>query len=89
MAHLALPTNCLEAPNIVPSEKVKLLIRICQYKKSVLMARLKDDKSVIFLISTGRAFLSRGPATEKALLQTLSWYVFGRHGGMKPTMPWQ
>ena len=31
------------------------------------MARLKDDKSVMFLISARRAFQSRGPATEKAL----------------------
>ena len=31
------------------------------------MVRLKDDKSVMFLISAGRAFHSRGPATEKAL----------------------
>ena len=31
------------------------------------MARLKDGKSVMFLISAGRAFHSRGPATEKAL----------------------
>ena len=31
------------------------------------MARLKDDKSVMFLISARRAFHSRGPATEKAL----------------------
>ena len=36
-------------------------------QKSVLMARLKDDKSVRFLISAGGAFHSRGPATEKAL----------------------
>ena len=31
------------------------------------MARLKDDKSVMFLISAGRAFHSRSPATEEAL----------------------
>ena len=31
------------------------------------MARFKDDKSVMFLISAGREFHSRGPATEKAL----------------------
>ena len=31
------------------------------------MARLKDDKSAMFLISAERAFHSRGPATEKAL----------------------
>ena len=31
------------------------------------MARFKDDKSVMFLISAGRAFHSRGPAAEKAL----------------------
>ena len=36
-------------------------------KKCFLMARLKDDKSVVFLISAGRAFHSRGPATEKAM----------------------
>ena len=36
-------------------------------KKCVLMVRLKDDKSVMFLISAGTAFQSRGPATEKAL----------------------
>ena len=33
------------------------------------MARLKDDKSVMFLILTGRAFHSCGPATKKALSQ--------------------
>ena len=31
------------------------------------MARLKDDKSVMFLISAGRSFHSRGSATENAL----------------------
>ena len=31
------------------------------------MARLQDDKSVMFLISTEREFHSCGPATEKAL----------------------
>ena len=31
------------------------------------MACLKDDKSVMFLMSAGRAFRSRGSATEKAL----------------------
>ena len=36
-------------------------------KKCVLTARLKDDKSLMFLITAGRAFHSRGPATEKAL----------------------
>ena len=37
------------------------------------MARLKDDKSVMFLISAGRAFHSCGPATKKLCLQILSW----------------
>ena len=31
------------------------------------MARVNEDTSVMFLIMTGRAFHSRGPATEKAL----------------------
>ena len=31
------------------------------------MARLTADTSVMFLIATGRAFHSRGPATERAL----------------------
>ena len=31
------------------------------------MARLNADTSVMFLIATGRALHSRGPATEKAL----------------------
>ena len=31
------------------------------------MARLIADTSVMFLIATGRAFHSRGPAAEKAL----------------------
>ena len=31
------------------------------------MVRLKDDKSVMFLISAGRAFHSRDPITENAL----------------------
>ena len=31
------------------------------------MARLNTDTSVMFLIATGRAFHSCGPATEKAL----------------------
>ena len=38
------------------------------------MARLNDDKSVMFLILTGSAFHSPGPATENALsLQIVSW----------------
>ena len=64
MAHLSPPKNCSEAPNIVQSEKLfnpNMPIQKC------LMARLTDDKSVMFLISAGRAFHSRGPATEKAL----------------------
>ena len=36
-------------------------------KKCVFTARLNADTSVMFLIATGRAFHSRGPATEKAL----------------------
>ena len=31
------------------------------------MAGMKDDKSLVFLISAGRAFHSRDPAAEKAL----------------------
>ena len=45
---------------------------MCQntpYSKSVFMARLNADTSVIFLIATGRAFHSRSPATGKALSQ--------------------
>ena len=37
------------------------------------MACLKDDKSVMFLILAGRAFHSRGPATEKARSPNFSW----------------
>ena len=36
------------------------------------MARLKDEKSVMFLISAERAFHSRGPATEKALFSNFA-----------------
>ena len=36
------------------------------------MARLKDDKSVMCLISAGRAFHSRVPATDKALSPNVS-----------------
>ena len=40
-------------------------------QKSVFMAGVKFDISVMFLISAGRAFYSRGPATEKALPSAL------------------
>ena len=63
MAHLTPPKNCPEALNIVQSGMFNPIMPI---QKSVLMACLKDDKSVMFLISAGRAFHSRGPAREKA-----------------------
>ena len=66
MVHLTPIKNFPEAPNIVQSGKLFNPNKPIQ-KKSVLMARLKNDKSLIFLISAGRAFHSRGPATDKAL----------------------
>ena len=39
----------------------------------VFMACLKDDKSVMFLISAGEAFHSRGQQPRKLSLQIVSW----------------
>ena len=73
MADLTPPPtkNCPEAPNTVQSGKVNCIIRICQYKKC--LDGLKDDKTVMFLISAGRATSTRAVQQQrKHRFQTLS-----------------
>ena len=66
MAHLTLPKKCPKASNTVQSGKVKLFkSEYANTKKCVFMARLKDDKSVMFIILTGRAFHLRAQLNER------------------------
>ena len=72
MAHLTPAKNCSEATN--SRKQIKMFNpNIPIQKKCVLMARLKDDKSVMFH--------SRGPARKKALSfgSDARDVVFGRH----------
>ena len=70
MAHITLLKNCQEAPNIVLSGMFNPNMPI---PKECLVARLKDDKSVMFLYRRAERSIREVLQQRKLCLQILSW----------------